>query len=378
MDWLILLTIGLPASGTSPDTELRTTRVTRFNCRSRFIPSGAAFITTVAIRDLQRRRVNDFRPPCNLSGMLQLVRYGSSELVAMRPVGIAQAVQLVWRDRRGDISDAVGLTGEFLGIRLAPDQHAVAVTMRDPQTSRPRLHVFEFARRVLTPIGSADVSSRGTAWAPDSQRLAFTSNAQGANDFYIARLAQPAAPELLLKVGAIDLSPEVWSQDDRVVYSAASPGWGLYVLSVSNPGQPARLSLANTQQFSARLSPSMRWLTATSEESGRREVTAQTFPDATTRVHVSANGGQNAEWREDGRELYFVNANRQMMVVDVDERAGRFGVPRVLFDAYAGDPSGNPIVYDVSPDGQRFLMVQPRQDAAAMTVVVNWPSLMRR
>ena len=205
------------------------------------------------------------------------------------------------------------------------------------------------------------------------------SNAQGADDLYIARLAQPAAPELLLKVGTLDLSPEVWSQDDRIVYSAASPGWGLYVLSLNQPAQAARLSVANAQQFAAQLSPSMRWLTLTSEESGRREVIAQTFPEATTRVQVSANGGQDAKWRKDGRELFFVNTNRQMMAVDVDERAGHFGVPHVLFETYAGESSGNPIIYDVSPDGQRFLMVQPSQGvgANATKVIVNWPALMR-
>lgn len=68
------------------------------------------------------------------------------------------------------------------------------------------------------------------------------------------------------------------------------------------------------------------------------------------------------------------------MAVDVDQQAGRFGVPHALFETHPGEPGGSPVLYDVSADGQRFLMVRPRPGASAAvtTVIVNWPSLLRR
>ena len=124
------------------------------------------------------------------------------------------------------------------------------------------------------------------------------------------------------------------------------------------------MGVGRANQFDAKLSPTGRWLTATSEETSRREIMAQTFPEPRNRLQVSANGGQRARWRKDGRELYFISANRQLMAVDVDEQAGRFGVPHALFDTLPWRAGGSPVLYDVSPDGQRFLMVRPRPDAS--------------
>ena len=332
------------------------------------------------------------RSPVGIASAIQIARFfgyptfsvSRTGVVAYQP-SFTESADVVWRGRNGDVLETIGLSGEFLTTALAPDQSAVAVTMREPQTGRPRLHVYDLRRRVLTPIGPADAESRGAAWSPDSERLAFSSNVRGQMDLYITRVSRPAQQDLLAEVGAFDLSADSWSRDGQLIYSASTPsGWAVRALSlrdsteppVSNQSRPLAVGPAN--QFGGQLSPTGRWLTVTSEETSRREVIAQTFPDPVSRRQVSANGGGGARWRNDGRELYFISASRQLMAVDVDERTGRFGVPHALFATYPADSGGNPVLYDVAPDGQRFLMVRPRPAALVptTTVIVNWPSLL--
>ncbi|MFN8061311.1 MAG: hypothetical protein U0Q12_19275 [Vicinamibacterales bacterium] len=100
--------------------------------------------------------------------------------------------------------------------------------------------------------------------------------------------------------------------------------------------------------------------------------------DPSRRVQIPANGGSYPRWRRDGRALFFVGADRTVKVVEADERSGRFSAPRSLFDAYAADAGGNPVVYDVSADGQRFLMARPQSatQRPIMHVLLNWTSLL--
>jgi eukaryotic-like serine/threonine-protein kinase len=133
------------------------------------------------------------------------------------------------------------------------------------------------------------------------------------------------------------------------------------------------------------LSPDGNWLAYESDESGRNEVYLQRVPHADGarsaqrpgRLLVSTQGGMEPRWRRDGRELYYLNANGYMMATDV--RPGPAGleatVPRALFEVRAVGYNR----YDVTADGQRFLVNVPVQTryANAATIVLNWTSALK-
>jgi hypothetical protein len=116
-------------------------------------------------------------------------------------------------------------------------------------------------------------------------------------------------------------------------------------------------------------------------ESGRREVYIQPFPGPGGKWQVSSQGGQDAQWRSDGKELFFLSPSGAMMAVDVTLGATiDLGTPRVLFPSVSFDnvPTGHN--YAVSNDGQRFLIRKPLQasELPATTVFVNWTAGFQR
>jgi Tol biopolymer transport system component len=133
----------------------------------------------------------------------------------------------------------------------------------------------------------------------------------------------------------------------------------------------------------AHFSPDGRWVAYISDESGRREIYVQPYPGPGGKWQISTEGGTEPMWNSNGRELFYRSGNK-MMAAEVNTR-GSFsaGKPKILF-AGQYQPSQNPVPnanYDVSTDGQRFLMIKPGgQDQAAtqINVVPNWFEELKR
>ena len=133
-------------------------------------------------------------------------------------------------------------------------------------------------------------------------------------------------------------------------------------------------------ETSPRFSPDGRWIAYASDESGRSEVYVQPFPGPGAKSQVSTTGGEQPRWRRDGKELFYREASGRFMVVPTTLRAGSFeaGAPQPLFEARANTTTGTH--YDVTADGQKFIVSVPRgaDGASALTLVLNWPALLLR
>jgi hypothetical protein len=140
------------------------------------------------------------------------------------------------------------------------------------------------------------------------------------------------------------------------------------------------------EETNAKLSPSGQWLAYVSNESKRDEVYVQSFPTPGGKRQVSISGGNLPIWSRDGKELFFIGADRKLMAVDVKSRASKdtsgkdvatfeAGVPKPLFETRLSPGAW----YDVSKEG-RFLMPTQLEQAAIdpMTVVVNWTAGLKR
>jgi hypothetical protein len=126
-----------------------------------------------------------------------------------------------------------------------------------------------------------------------------------------------------------------------------------------------------------RISPKGKFIAFTSNESGRDEIYVQAMPPATVYRNLSINGGHSPRWSHDGKELFFVSPDAEMMAVDITlDPINSPPVPHRLFQLKGEvltDPAASP--YDVRPDGQQFLIfmkTQRRPQDAPITVVLNW------
>ena len=124
----------------------------------------------------------------------------------------------------------------------------------------------------------------------------------------------------------------------------------------------------------ALFAPDGKWIAYTSDESGGKEIYVQRFPSDGAKWHVSSKGGDLSRWRKDAKELFYISPGGTLTSVAVSADGGvlRFGTPAPLFTI-----RGN---YDVSADGQRFLVLTPvdEREASPMTVVSNWQALLNK
>ena len=183
----------------------------------------------------------------------------------------------------------------------------------------------------------------------------------------------------MLKSGTVK-RPTDWSRDGRfILYENDDPNsrTDLWVLPLFGDKKPELFLQTPFAEQHARFSPDGKWIAYVSDESRTAEVYVQSFPPSGGKWQVSTKGGFTPRWRRDGKELFYLAPDRRIMSVDVKAAGTTFEVStaRALFEApvdVASAAAANR--YDVSADGQRFLVNAPVENtgSAPITVVVNW------
>ena len=177
--------------------------------------------------------------------------------------------------------------------------------------------------------------------------------------------------------GQIAWMTSSWSPDGEWLFfkEAGEAGdWNIGAIRVDGTEEPQVLLDTPYVELFPSLSPDGRFLAYTSEETGRREVYVRAFPDLTRKRQISTNGGSEPVWAKNGGELFY-RENRKLMSVPVRTQpefsAGR---PELLFEGqYDLEPFGADVSnYDVSNDGQRFIMIGNAEQSQQINVVLNW------
>jgi Tol biopolymer transport system component len=272
--------------------------------------------------------------------------------------------QMTWLDQKGQRVRNAGSPDSFEFPRISPDAQRVALTRIESAGTRS-LWVFEFTRGVLTRV--ADRGSLAT-WSPDGHELIYRNIGEGT--VFRKKYDSSGTGEILSRAEGLGLgmSPIDWSPDGKfVVYTGRA---GLLMLRLD--GEERSAPVIQPGASYPRFSPDGRWLAYSSGESGRGEVFVQGFPEARARWQVSNQGGTAPHWRRDGKELYYLAADGQLMAVIVKANAAglAFDPPHAMFPFPAEAFS-----FDVTPDGQRILaLLPPEGDKAGseLTVLTNW------
>jgi serine/threonine-protein kinase len=152
------------------------------------------------------------------------------------------------------------------------------------------------------------------------------------------------------------------------------PTRDLYTLPLRE-GKPQPFLRTPSSETAPRFSPDGHFITYTSDESGRYEIYVRPYPGPGGKWQISTAGGTEPVWNPKGRELFYREGNRMMAVDVTTQPAFSAGKPKMLFEGpYVPQPRTFPN-YDVSPDGQRFLMlkaIEQAQAPAQINVVLNW------
>jgi serine/threonine protein kinase/WD40 repeat protein len=292
-----------------------------------------------------------------------------------------QLTRLTWYDRRGNATAAENDTDATNTIDLSPDGGRLSVA-RAGDSGQVDMWIRDLARGSATRLNRRGAYSG--LWSPSGSHIVFNEPRDGIATILRAPSNGTGEPELLLKLPRDAWANDV-SADGRVLlFSSPSADSDLDVgyLALDGPQRAPQPYLAESfTQKQAQFSPDGKFVAYISDESGRFEVYVRTFPDPNLgKWPISANGGVEPRWGPDGRELFFWSG-RSLHVVDVKTTPAFDVSPaRKLFDApiqpgYTNDGHR----WQVSPDGQRFLVLALQESApGTVRVIVNWPSLLQR
>ena len=338
-------------------------------------------VTTVAF-DPDRLRISGAPMPF-FDGVMQAssgaaqLSVSNSTLAYFR--GASETRRLVWVDRHGRIEPIDAPPRLYVHPRLSPDGRRIAVAITEPKNDIWTVEISTGRLGRVTKQGN----NAYPIWSRDGTRIAYVSirpDHPPSNLFWTS--ADGTGAEERLVTSTYFQVTETWAPDGkRLLYvegrPSSSTGVDIMTLPLDGPRQPQTFLATEFNEVTPQISPSGRFVAHGSDETGIYEVFVHSFPDPRVKRQVSTGGGTQGAWRGDERELYYRLGNA-MMVADVTtDPELRIGKPRVLFRGDFASIQGKN--YDVTPDGQRFLMVQAEQPEAPkeVTIVLNWMNDLR-
>jgi hypothetical protein len=285
---------------------------------------------------------------------------------------------ILWVDRMGREEPPLPLPPNgYSTPMLSPDNKRLALQVDDvTEGLRLNIEIYDFDRKVLSPLTPRSGRYFCPVWSPDGKRLAFSrflvgnpricwKAADGSGD--VEPLTQGDAPEF----------PSSWSPDGRVLFYTRGAGdlenMDIWTLSFEGKRETRPWLATPAREFAPFISPDGRWVVFTSFESGRSEIYVRPYPGPGGQTKISNDGGIEPAWSRDGKEIFYRSADSFMAVPVRTSPDFSAGQAHPLFpDHYArwGREDG-PRSYDVSADGSRFLVIKPNPVKAVPVTQLN-------
>ena len=315
-------------------------------------------------------------PPSGAAGFA-ISETGS--LVYIPPV--ETVAKLAWVNRKGALEPLEAPGRDYLVLRLSPDGKRVVMLIREKGFAD--IWVYDIGRGTLTRLTFGAGDNFSPVFSPDGHRIAFLR----LKDANFSILAKPAdgsgSEETLLPPQSFRISPFSWSLDGKFLAYVQVDRTGkreIWVLPLEGERKP-QLVLANQFDNTAPIfSPDGRFLAYLSNENGRDEVYVMPFRNGSAKWQISTNGVSSPPiWQRDGKQLFYPESGNIMGVDIATQPTFHASTPRVIVPAKAmGNFPSGPFGFNISPDGQRFLIRQQGVQAAQINVILNWSEELRR
>ncbi len=271
-----------------------------------------------------------------------------ARIVYLEGTGEPLKTEMVWFDRDGNVVERTGIVGDLYNPRLSGDGRRLLLDVSTYETEGD-IWIFDLVRGSSRRLTDHPIDESQPQWSPDEQTVYFFRTP----DVYAQDLRGSGSPELVhateFEKGTSSVSPggilafhEHGETSSDILYY--DPSTGTVTEWLAGPDN----------EEEAEFSPDGEWLVYQSTETGRWEIYIDSFPQRTERFRVSSDGGTNATWSADGREIFFVSPTGELVSVPMDlaSESRPVGEPRVLFR-----PKIRRDMFEPHPDGDRFLVV---------------------
>ena len=307
--------------------------------------------------------------PVSRSSKATVSRSGT---IAIAP-GSVGLTSLVAIDRNGVVGD-IGAEQRFFGaVRISPNGRLLAVSALEPSSGTDIWLFDRVAKGGLTRL-TFDGSASRPLWTPDGLRIVYQRNGNAQDLAWIA--ADGSAPAESLVVA-----------DDDQVASAITPDGRTLVMREGGVPAKRRISIVSLDSsrttrpiisspfdnHSPSLSPDGRWIAYVSNETNLNQVYVRSFPGPGGKFQITRDGGVEPIWSRTGREIFYRIGDKVMTVPVTAATTFTHGEPRELFSIRA-QQGPNHVMYDVTADGEKFIMIRPAQptEQSSLVVLLNW------
>jgi eukaryotic-like serine/threonine-protein kinase len=294
-------------------------------------------------------------------------------------------LRLIWRDRTAKALGSINhISALYTNLRLSPDGTMVAISFPDPTSGNMDTWLYETKRKVWTRFTFSESIDRAPIWSPDGKMIVFSSDRQKGFDLYI-KPANGEKNEQLLFDSDQNVYATDWSPDGRFIAFQSTKRGGLndiWILPMDRTGtgkQSDHFPFLNSElnETRATFSPDGRWIAYQSSETGKPEIYVRPFPGPGGKYQISSGGGSRPRWRGDGKELFFMRGT-DFRIMGAEIKLGKssleVGAVTPYFE-FRNITSGGRDLFDVTPDGQQFLIESVPGDeiSSPITLIINWP-----
>ncbi|MEE8160454.1 MAG: hypothetical protein V3T61_02330, partial [Acidobacteriota bacterium] len=284
-----------------------------------------------------------------------------------------QASTLLWVDRHGQSEEITRVPQVVQSLRLSPDGRHLALAIWDRFVARD-IWIYEIEREILTR-STVDGTNHLPAWSADGQKILFASDRNGGFNIFWKPIAGTSVAEQLTVDGRYHQTGSV-SSKGLLAFTERTPSpRDIWLMSLGEERTPQEFLTTPFDEGNPEFSPDSQWIAFHSNQSGRPEVYVISYPSKDRLVQISTDGGTDPRWGPDGKELFYRNGKKLMAVAIRTQPEFLAGSPQMMFE---GDYAFGGPLYDVSPDGQRFLMMTREEGREQIHVVLNWFEELKR
>jgi serine/threonine protein kinase/Tol biopolymer transport system component len=293
--------------------------------------------------------------------------------------------RLAWLDRSGKELGSFDVHENSMNdVHLSPDGKRVAFITGSPTAG---VWTLDFERNAKTRVTFDQQTVAEPFWSADGKSILFSANLpQGGGMVDIrSKAADGSGTEKTLSSVPNNYHRPRWSPDGKYLTYIQGDNddkmTSLWMVPLAGGSKPVAIVQPPSPQFTIsnyRISPDSRWVAYVSDESGRQELYVTTFPDGKGKWPVPSAGAGYPIWSANGKELFFKNLTDEIFACSVTSKASEIeiGTPHRLFHA---SMPGIGAPYDVSADGQRFLVNLAQEEGSApLKIVSNWPAALKK
>jgi serine/threonine-protein kinase len=286
--------------------------------------------------------------------------------------------ELVFVDRSGKHQRISQRPATYYRLSLATDRRRMAVQI---SAANDDIWLVDMERDTQTRL-TFEAENLAPIWMADGRKIVFSSDRDSEFNLYTTPADGSGTVERLTTSEASQ-RPTSCAPNGRLLafdQQSVETGWDIWLLPLEGERKPRPFRKTAFDELGARFSPDGRWLAYVSNESGQFDVYVQPLFGSSTKWQISVNGGYSPRWSRGGREIVYRNGDKMMAVEVSTEPTFKAGRPHLLFEGKYSNPGVFGDFYDVTPDGERFVMIKPGElnRLTRMSAVLNWFEELKR